>query len=270
MIAARQLSSNLTSYDFVKFAALALMVVDHVGHFFYPDEMWLRAIGRLSAPIWLFLIGYARSRDLPWAMWAGTILLLAVNYIVGKEILPVYIIGSMLLFRFILDPVMNYIRRDPKSLYPLVAVLLALTVLTAPLFEYGAEAFIAVMAGYICRNRAEMGFDSNRIATFMMVAAFTHFLSVYFFFFGNDFSSAQYMFVGLGLVCVMLGLSYFKPAEYPALTQNLPRPLTAFVQFCGRWTLEIYVVHVAAFHFIALYNGDDRFKLVEPISRLLS
>ena len=266
----RAQTSNLTSYDFVKFTALALMIVDHIGYFFYPDEMWLRAVGRLSAPMWLFLIGYARSRDLPWQMWAGTVLLMLVNYSVGKDILPVYIIGSMLLFRIILDPVMNFIRRDTKSLYPLTAVLFALTALTAPLFEYGAEGFIVVMAGYICRNKEEMGFGSNRIALYMITAAAAHLASVYLFFFGSDFSPVHYIFVALGLVVIMLGLSRFRPAEYPGLTQNIPYLLIAFVQFCGRRTLEIYVVHLAAFHLIAAYSGDERFRFIRIISQLWS
>lgn len=257
----RVATSNLTSYDFVKFAAIVLMIVDHVGHFYYPDDMWLRAIGRLSAPIWLFLIGYARSRDLPWQLWGGGLALVAVDIICGQSIFPVSILGSMLLFRVVLDPAMNAFKRDPKSLYPAVAVFFVATILTSQVFEYGTEGFVLVMAGYICRNAAAMEFDKNKTAIFLMVAAFVHYLSVIIFFF-PDFAPEQKIFTGAALVALMLALGKFKPAEYPALTASMPKPITWLIQFGGRWSLEIYVVHLAAFHIIALLTGQAGYDLL--------
>ena len=67
----KTLSSYLTSYDLLKTLALVLMVIDHIGYFFYPEEMWWRVLGRLSVPIWFFLIGYANARDCfgLWLAW---------------------------------------------------------------------------------------------------------------------------------------------------------------------------------------------------------
>lgn len=254
MAMTRVATSNLTSYDFLKFAAIVLMVIDHTGHFFYPDDMWFRAIGRLSAPIWLFLIGYARSRDLPWQMWAGALFLMGINFVVGQALLPVYILGSMLLFRMILDPVMGAIKRDPKSLYPVTLVVFFLTLITAQLFEYGAAGFILVMAGYICRNRDEMGFDRARVLVFLIAAAVAHYLANTIFYFPG-FSIEQKIFTGAALVFLMMGLGAFAPREYPRLTQNLPRPLVWLVQLGGRWSLELYVFHLTLFMLIALYRG---------------
>ena len=53
----KALPKNITSYDLFKTLALVLMIADHIGFYFYPNELWLRAFGRLSAPMWLFLIG---------------------------------------------------------------------------------------------------------------------------------------------------------------------------------------------------------------------
>lgn len=250
----RGLTANLTSYDFLKFAAIVLMIADHIGHFYYPDEMWLRAIGRLSAPIWFFLIGFARTRDLSWPLWAGVAILSLTNFVCGLNMLPVTILGSMLLFRMILDPVMNHLKHDPKSLYPLVAVLTVLSLLTTLIFEYGTVGFIPVMAGYLCRNREEMGFNKSRLTTFLLVTAFLYFLSVIFLHF-PDFDRTQKIFVGLGLTVLMLGLGKFRPAEYPALTEKMPRPVTGILQFGGRWSLEIYAAHLVVMHLLALYNG---------------
>jgi peptidoglycan/LPS O-acetylase OafA/YrhL len=257
-------TSNLTSYDFVKFAAIVLMIVDHIGHFYYPDEMWLRAIGRLSAPIWLFLIGYARTRDLSWHIWAGAGTLIAVDIICGQSPLPLSILGSMILYRLVLDPVMKGIKRNPQGLYPMVAVFFIATILTSQLFEYGTEGFVLVMAGYICRNADAMNFDKGKTAIFLMVAAFVHYLSVIIFFFPN-FTLEQKLFTGVGLVALMLALGKFRAAEYPALTSALPRLITWLVQFGGRWSLEIYVAHLAVFHFIALYHGHAEYEIFASI-----
>ncbi len=251
---------NLTSYDFVKAAALLLMIADHIGYFFFPDDMWWRALGRLSAPIWLFLIGYARSRDLSWQLWGGALVLMAVNFICGIGIFPVYILGSMLLFRLIIDPVMNFLKKDERSLYPVTLVVLALTLITSSLFEYGMEGFIFVMAGYLSRNRLEMGFSHNKLTVFLLVVAFAHYLASTMMFF-SSFTLYQEIFIGLAMVGIMLGLGEFRPAEYPRLTGTLPRTATWLLQFFGRWSLEIYVVHLAALHLYALLSGAPGYNL---------
>ena len=51
----KTLPTAITSYDLFKTLAVATMLIDHVGIYFFPDELWFRVIGRLSFPIWLFL-----------------------------------------------------------------------------------------------------------------------------------------------------------------------------------------------------------------------
>jgi hypothetical protein len=49
----------------IKWLAVLLMVVDHVGFFLFPEQIILRAIGRLSFPLFAFLIanGYQYTKD---------------------------------------------------------------------------------------------------------------------------------------------------------------------------------------------------------------
>lgn len=57
--------TGLSSYHLKLIAALT-MLVDHIGVVFYPDLDWLRVIGRVSFPlfIWLLVQGEAHTKDI--------------------------------------------------------------------------------------------------------------------------------------------------------------------------------------------------------------
>ncbi len=249
----------LTSYDFLKATALLLMIIDHVGYFFYPDELWMRMIGRLSAPIWLFLVGYARSRDLSWRMWAGMGILVVSNYVVGLPMLPVNILGTMILCRLALDPLMAAIARNPKGLYPIACVLFFSAIFTLGFVEYGTAAMLMVMVGYITRNRENLAFSKNDVLQFAGIAGLLYsFMEIISF---MHFTTQQSAFVAVGLLCLMLFLTKFRPYEYPALTEKIPGPIAVLIRLCGRRTLEIYVLHLLLFKAGAFYLGTLEMEL---------
>ncbi|MCQ2570814.1 MAG: conjugal transfer protein TraX [Candidatus Saccharibacteria bacterium] len=47
--------------------AIVTMVIDHVGCYFFPEQLWLRAIGRMAFPIFAFLLveGFKHTRSFP-------------------------------------------------------------------------------------------------------------------------------------------------------------------------------------------------------------
>ena len=49
----------------LKLIAMASMVLDHVGDSFFPDQVWMRVLGRIAMPIFAFCIseGYAHTHD---------------------------------------------------------------------------------------------------------------------------------------------------------------------------------------------------------------
>lgn len=52
--------------NILKLIAAISMLIDHIGLLFFPDQIWMRAVGRLSFPLFAYLIAegflYTRSR----------------------------------------------------------------------------------------------------------------------------------------------------------------------------------------------------------------
>lgn len=51
--------------NFIKWLAIILMTVDHVGAYLYPELVWMRVIGRISFPLFLYttVLGTHRTRN---------------------------------------------------------------------------------------------------------------------------------------------------------------------------------------------------------------
>lgn len=52
--------------NILKLIAALSMLIDHVGLMFFPNQLWMRAVGRLAFPIFAFFIAegfrYTRSK----------------------------------------------------------------------------------------------------------------------------------------------------------------------------------------------------------------
>lgn len=49
----------------LKLIAMLSMILDHVGDNFFPDQLWMRALGRIAMPIFAFCVaeGFSHTRD---------------------------------------------------------------------------------------------------------------------------------------------------------------------------------------------------------------
>lgn len=254
----KNLPRDLTSYDFVKAYAVLLMVVDHIGMYFYPEELWLRVIGRLCVPVWFFLIGYARSRDIGPTMWGGAILLMATDVLTGANVFPLNILVTMMALRLVIDPVMAQAKKSPAHLWFVAGALFLLVIPTGLFVEYGTEGLIMALFGYVIRHREELPQIKSQLDYFM-VFCFLAFCVVEYFAFG--FSGAQFGVLFVGIFTVMAGLYHFKPATYPGLTARMPGPVRAGIQLLGRHSLEVYVFHLMLFGVVGMmvYPEDHGF-----------
>ncbi len=256
-------SANLTSYDLLKAVAVLLMIVDHIGYYFYPEEMWFRVAGRLCVPIWFFLVGYARSRDLSPTIWIGAGVLILASMAAGQSVIPVNVLGTMILIRLVIDPVMRAVTRNFEAFMAFSVLLLLLALPSYALTEYGTHGLLLAMFGYIVRHKPQIpGFRENMSLSnaFCMFTVFT-FTGLQALSFG--FGQAEFIVLGIGIAAVCLVLNGFRPMEFPKLTQKLPVFLVAPLQFLGRWTLEIYVAHLILFKILGVIYQPERFALLQ-------
>lgn len=258
MSAAKALPREITSYDLLKTFAVVIMLVDHIGAYFFPDFLWWRSIGRIGFPIWFFLVGHASGRDLPFKLWGSALLLVGANFVTGMPIFPLNALVTIILIRLLIDPVMSFSKFSLSNFWGRVAILILLVPITYSLCEYGTLGLMTAMFGYMVRNRDK--FDEKLIFQFMVTVLITFLMVQYLTF---EFTIAHFAVMAVGTALIRLMLLDFKPKSYPELTKKCGGAVTWVFQFCGRKTLEIYVAHLLLFKGLCLLLGFEHFGLFE-------
>jgi hypothetical protein len=253
------LPAQVTSYDLLKLFAVITMVIDHTGAYFFPDELWWRAIGRLSAPVWLFLIGFARSRDLSPRLWVSAVVLVVATVICGDSVFPANILATIFLIRLFMDHVVAYMLSEKERMIAVCAVLFVAAIPTGALVDYGSIGLLIALYGYLARQRVE-GTPVKSEKAFAVFACMSHFLFSYLTF---DLDEAQAQFVMCGLIAVFIMLYYFRPVVF---TKPMPTMFAGIAKFSGRRTLEIYVVHLLLFKFLAAWFAIDEYGFFKPFT----
>lgn len=249
-------TANITTYDLVKTLAIVLTVLDHVGYFFYPDNDWFRVVGRACVPMWCFLIGYASSRDTGKEIWIWASALLVSNFVFGGNIFPLNMLFTFIAIRLVLDRMAHVMFRNWEvMLYAFTA--LALMVLPTMLaFEYGTAALLLALAGYAVRHRDELPVSLNTQRLYIGGAVFIYTLMQLVLFPFDSFQSKVCAFL-VGASALMM--YFFRPLQFPAVSNRLPSFMVDAVQFTGRYTMEIYVVHLVLFKGLAAYYGLEKY-----------
>lgn len=243
---------NLTSYDLVKSLAVILMIVDHIGYFFYPDQELFRIIGRACVPVWCFLIGYANTRNTGKDILFWATLLLASNFVFGGQIFPLNMLFTIVIVRLAIERAARVMLQGWEQLMYGSLVLAILILPTSPLFEYGTSALMLALCGLVVRHQKEIpiGLYGQRFFIFCMVAIFA-LSQALLFRFTPEGSRLCAMMVG----ATSLMMVFFRPAEFETSKSRMTAFMALPLQVLGRYTLEIYTVHLLAFKAVAAYYG---------------
>ncbi len=160
----KDLPKEITYHDLLKTFAVTAMMIDHVGFYFFPDQMWWRCIGRLGAPIWFFLAGYGNARTTPAKFWVGGSAIAAGSLAAGMSLFPLNAVFTNIMIRRFIDAVM---RVSLDNRWSMIGVGLLMFVLIMPSVwccEYGTQAMITAMFGYAVRHRATVKGGKSAVA----------------------------------------------------------------------------------------------------------
>lgn len=229
----------LNSHDVLKFSAIVLMVIDHVGAYLLPDISELRLIGRFAMPLFLFLVGYSLHYQWKWSLLLWACVLLAGSLSAGYPLLSFNILFSILLTRLFL----RKISRWPSFEKNLPAVFIACIIWYIPtsiLFDYGSANFLFGLCGYMVASNIHP--QKTQLLILLTVCFHTLTQAV-----DHGFSWPQSAWVWVGLLLVGLLMRSYQLRRYPATHPVLATP----AMFISRYSLEIYAIHLVIFKWIA-------------------
>jgi len=244
------LPQEVTHLDLIKSFAVLVMIVDHIGYYFFPEQGWFRAIGRIGFPVWFFMIGYALSRELAGKLCVGALVLLAADIGLRLPIFPLNALFTIILLRLLIDPFVGVILRS-RYIFWLSAILMALSYVFSNLItEYGTMALLFAVAGYLTRHRESV--HANSFMTDVDYRLFMIFCVVSYCFLQTaqfNFVETQIIVISMSVAVMMFVLSNMRPMVFPKISVV---PRGTVLKFMGRKTLEIYVAHLLLFKVIAV------------------
>jgi surface polysaccharide O-acyltransferase-like enzyme len=247
--------------DWLKTAAIILVAVDHIGHFFMDDDRWWSVFGRPAAPTFFFLMGYAQTRTVPlhW-IWLGIILTLLESSNANWTWVAPNILLSFALIRFARPYVQILARRHGWAAFALlVSVLIAVLPIAAKIVDYGAEGWLWVLFGLYQRiyvdGRSATGDSAAQSSTspahataenarlIRLLACFVAAV-VYVWQEQKEYSFPQINFAAfiLGVSALSTSLCLFRRG--PSRIQP-PKAIASTLCFIGRHTLAIYAIQLA-------------------------
>jgi peptidoglycan/LPS O-acetylase OafA/YrhL len=253
---------DVDNADWLKTFAIILVVVGHTGYFFIEDAAWWSVFGRMAAPVFFFLMGYARSRTIPlhW-IWLGVFLTLLDSWNNYWDWVPLNILFSMALIRLSRPMALNLLQGYGWVAFIALAIgFMLLLPFAGDLVDYGAEGWLWALFGlcqrmYVdsrsvnCKDATgqkheltELGLTRNWRVMRLLACLITAVMYVRQEQIEFGFSEVQLAVVaaGVGILSYWLAVFIRGPSSFQP-----PKPVVRPLQWLGRHTLEIYVIQLA-------------------------
>jgi hypothetical protein len=247
--------------DWLKTAAIISVSVGHFGYFFMEDDRWWSVFGRLAAPTFFFLLGYAQTRTVPFHwIWLGVMLTLLESWNAGWTWVAPNILLSFSLIRIARPYVQILAQHHWAAFALLVAALLAMLPIASKIVDYGAEGWLWALFGlyqrmYVDgRSATDVGGATPSSApsahamtgnvSEMRLLACLVAAVVYIWQEQREFSFPKVHFAAFILGVGVLSTSLCLFLRGPSRIQP-PAPIAGALRFIGRHTLEIYAIQLA-------------------------
>jgi FtsH-binding integral membrane protein len=237
----KDLAARVTATDLLKVIGVAALLIDHYGLFYQPDDVWWRLVGRTASPIFFFLIGFARTRAVPWTWLAFGAALTGLNlWMAGGWANPTFniLLNFALLRAVVLPPVAQAVLPRPVPLAMLIAGCVLLIPVTDGVLEYGTEGWLWAFLGLAHRDALEdRGRRTNWTRAGLALAAAAAYIAREIHDYGFDVVQSTLLAVVVAVLTV--AFTRFRRED---LRWQPPQPLAAVFRFCGRHSLEIYAI----------------------------
>jgi len=254
--ATNSISQILDNTDWLKTVAIILVLVDHIGYFFIEDDHWWSVFGRMAAPSFFFLIGYANTRKVPlqWIILGVILTVLDSSNNNWTWVAP-NILLSFTLIRAARPYAARFVEKYGIAAYAVMAVLLvALLPAAKNAFDYGTEGWLWALLGLSQRMRAdnqaaeaEKRFDLKGFlisAAICVVTALVYVRQEQ-----NEFHFSPVQFKTFAICLAVLSLAFCLFARGKSRIQ-LPNFAAGAMRFIGRHTLEIYALELVVFELV--------------------
>merc|ERR1711964_797168 len=255
--AKRTTPTGLNFYDLAKIYAVVTMIIDHGGYFGLPGisytaARWTRVIGRTSAPMFFFLIGYSGSFRFRWHTWCYAVFLFVCNGWLNLRLTAtsfeslVIVLTVNMFFQYVnLEKLLNM----HWILHVLLFVPLALMESYTSDYlriAYGSQAYMLIIAGYLTKR-------GNKWGKFWSILTMIQ----YAYLACNVFANTDRQFAWIcGLITLETMVFVFAnklggKVEYK-FSAMLPKPVRNFLLYISRNALIVYIVHLQMFRLIQM------------------
>jgi hypothetical protein len=266
--ASRSSPPAVDNTDWLKAAGIVLVSVDHFGYFFMEDELWWSAFGRLAAPTFFFLLGFAQTRALPlhW-IWIGVVLTLLESWNANWTWVAPNILLSLALIRIARPYVQILVQRKGwGGFFLVVCGLLVVLPITSRIVDYGSEGWLWALCGLCQRmyvdgrtvvdargaaqNSVPLVWTITENVALMRLVACVVAAVVYVWQEQREYLFPTFQFavfiLGIGASSVILCLFHRGPSRIQP-----PVAIAGFLRFIGRHTLEIYAIQLAGYELLS-------------------
>tara|TARA_R110002110_G_scaffold257491_1_gene473488 strand:+ start:19708 stop:20457 length:750 start_codon:yes stop_codon:yes gene_type:complete len=234
-----QYGQKANTHDLLKAIAILLMIIDHIGYYFYPEKLWFPLIGRGAAPIFYFLVGYTGKVNCRFSLLVyGCILsvstALLITHTFWINILYTFVMASLLI---------QYFPAKSTQHSAKVLIFVSLAMLHLILFryiEYGTSGILIALTANWHIHKA------RHSAIWLAMSLAFHFIwqAVTFPFIAD---------VNLIFSLVSIGCLYWIAFNiYQLKTLPCPKPIRITILALSRYSLEIYFYHLILFQIISM------------------
>ncbi len=218
------------SHDLLKVVATFFMLIDHLGAYILPDDQFLRVLGRVAAPLFFFLIGYAAHHQFKLTIFLCGVLLSALTFFCEKMIFINILINFTIMKYFF-----ERYQFDTWSTRKLIFLFLFLWIIMLPVgsfLEYGTLGMMFAISARLSLKR------DPRFLGCLIFSIISYFLEENL---GFGFYHRNNMLLSFDVICfgIFILLLRFSPRIW-----RFPTKIRLLFLIISRYSLWIYTVHV--------------------------